>query len=1000
MTRYSSQAVYESDGLDVPLPGATVYVYTYAGDLATLTADGGGSLTNPVTSDQYGNFYFNTDDGIYTLAFHYAGKEVYAQAWVQVGTGPTLPADILAALRQSSAASIIGTHDGTVQGDLDALSGQLAGDRAAAEAAALAAELASAAAGAYPNGAATYLPKGLTQASVGAITAGSGGTNGTFALAWTSGNFTSNPVGTFTVSGNALTAVTITEPGLYIGSAAVVPTPSFAASSGLSGASVVLTAVSLIPSGGGYWVQSPQNDALLHYLNVNGVATADGNTGPIALGDRDLPQAMLANETDGWGIDFSNSVEAIRGITKIAGTAANFPALSQLADDNSAAWPQRIINQDGSRSWAPHNLYFNSESPPSSRVLGLLTGETYTILINGGTGSIALTGGGAGTATVGTPLTFTASADNVTFTKTSSPTQVQVCIGSVVTAYVVNTSSNIFRQSAISWSPSLGCTALLVEPTRTNYFLNSQSPATQSINLVAGTYTVWCETGSTGSITVSGGPTGVATAGTALLPGTTVTFTLVSTTSVTFTKAGSLSHVQVENSSYPTSEIVTYAAARLRLSNATKVLFASMPTSVSAANTAGNPMTLYADFAYHSPTGGTEIIASVGTSATNYLALQMTTAQPACYRRSAGDTQTNPVLLSQTVVTGSPPVTGVVVQNQTLPVATREQITLNLQNNQIFASVNGLPLNIGNTTLSPIPTTGPALWFGTLVSSNFLTAPMEIRRIALVPSATKALAVTSRFTDVTPNPTPYKFFATYGQSNAAGNGALADPTGLDAPGPHVFQYSQIGALTSAVEPLNNPIIVTGSSSPYNGVALALARDVLVPSGPLPYTPWAVLPNGIGNTGFGDTNAWGVGNAYHNNVLSMIGSFQLYYPNSTLEMVYFAIGEKDAVTYGMNQPTFEGYMTAAIADIRTQSGNATLPMVMGGPQPGYVAANSAAFAPIIAAMVDIAATVTRTAYANPSAAPAIPTNPVDLPHYSASQNRGVWAVRVGEAVAQA
>lgn len=64
-----------------------------------------------------------------------------------------------------------------------------------------------------------------------AITPGSGGTNGTFALAFTGGTG-SGAAGTFTVTGGALTAVTITEGGSYT----VAPTLSFAASSGLTGA--------------------------------------------------------------------------------------------------------------------------------------------------------------------------------------------------------------------------------------------------------------------------------------------------------------------------------------------------------------------------------------------------------------------------------------------------------------------------------------------------------------------------------------------------------------------------------------------------------------------------------------------------------------------------------------------------------------------------------------------------------------------------------------------
>jgi hypothetical protein len=153
----------------------------------------------------------------------------------------------------------------------------------AAITAANAASAASATAGAYPNAAATNVPRGLTQASVGAITPGASGTNGTFALAWAGGNFSINPTGTFTVAGGALTAVTITGPGLYIGAAPTVPTPSFAASASLAGAAVALIAQFLVTSGQGYWVQSVDGYTLTRYKNVSGVATSDAVVGPLGL---------------------------------------------------------------------------------------------------------------------------------------------------------------------------------------------------------------------------------------------------------------------------------------------------------------------------------------------------------------------------------------------------------------------------------------------------------------------------------------------------------------------------------------------------------------------------------------------------------------------------------------------------------------------------------------------------------------------------------------------
>lgn len=182
----------------------------------------------------------------------------------------------------SAAAGFAGAAAGSASAAGTSASGA-ANSAAAAAGSVNGAALAAATAGAYPNSAATNVPRGLTQASVGAITAGSGGTNGTFALAWSGGNFTANPSGTFTVSGGALTAVTITGPGLYIGASPTVPTPSFAASSGLTGAGVALTAQFLVASGQGYWVQSADGSELDRYSNVGGVATAVAGVGPVPL---------------------------------------------------------------------------------------------------------------------------------------------------------------------------------------------------------------------------------------------------------------------------------------------------------------------------------------------------------------------------------------------------------------------------------------------------------------------------------------------------------------------------------------------------------------------------------------------------------------------------------------------------------------------------------------------------------------------------------------------
>lgn len=164
--------------------------------------------------------------------------------------------------------------------------------------------IAAATVGVYPNAAGSNVPRGLTQASVGAITAGSGGTDGTFALAWSGGNFLVNPTGTFTVAGGVLTAVTITGPGLYIGASPTVPTPSFAASSGLTGAAVALTAQFLIASGVGYWVQSADTKTYGRYYNASGVATADTGVQSIPASPSltSLIAQLSETVTNTWGV--------------------------------------------------------------------------------------------------------------------------------------------------------------------------------------------------------------------------------------------------------------------------------------------------------------------------------------------------------------------------------------------------------------------------------------------------------------------------------------------------------------------------------------------------------------------------------------------------------------------------------------------------------------------------------------------------------------------------
>ena len=108
-------------------------------------------------------------------------------------------------------------------------------------------------------------------AGVTSIVAGSGGTDGTFALAFSGGTQELAPVGVFTVTGGALVSIVITYPGYY---SAGTPTLSFAASGGLTGASAVAQMAANTPDNGYFSVPSILPDeAAIIYKNVAGVAT-------------------------------------------------------------------------------------------------------------------------------------------------------------------------------------------------------------------------------------------------------------------------------------------------------------------------------------------------------------------------------------------------------------------------------------------------------------------------------------------------------------------------------------------------------------------------------------------------------------------------------------------------------------------------------------------------------------------------------------------------------
>lgn len=233
-------------------------------------------------------------------------REQYADLGViQIGSDPSYT---LADLINNGVPPAIGTfwsaitqaqYDAVIQAAADAQASAATATGAAASTglAQTAAEAArdAAIAGSIPTWPTTAAGIGQGVAGIASIVAGSGGADGTFALAYSGGTQVLAPVGVFTVAGGALVSVTITYPGYY---SAGTPTLSFAASAGLTGASAIAQMAANTPVNGFFATPSPiSTEGAIIYKNVAGVATELART-PSAVAVSDV-QAGLQVIQDG-----------------------------------------------------------------------------------------------------------------------------------------------------------------------------------------------------------------------------------------------------------------------------------------------------------------------------------------------------------------------------------------------------------------------------------------------------------------------------------------------------------------------------------------------------------------------------------------------------------------------------------------------------------------------------------------------------------------------------
>lgn len=255
----SVNRVLDSNGN--PVPGARMSFYlTGTSTPATWFTDAEGTVpgTNPLIADAAGLFpipaYMDPDTTYRITLTDATGAN---DLWP-----PLDPVRGFDETQLSQAAFDAVAAAGAAEDARDAANDARQEAEAARDAADLAAsnsaQAALSAEGYYP-GARSFVPRGATTGSIPITTPGSGGTNGTFALGFSGGNFGTNPSGTFTVAGGVVTAINITGPGLYVGASPSAPSLSFSASTGLTGASASLT-VRYLRQAGEYYLTDHATD--------------------------------------------------------------------------------------------------------------------------------------------------------------------------------------------------------------------------------------------------------------------------------------------------------------------------------------------------------------------------------------------------------------------------------------------------------------------------------------------------------------------------------------------------------------------------------------------------------------------------------------------------------------------------------------------------------------------------------------------------------------------
>lgn len=484
-----------------------------------------------------------------------------------------------------------------------------------------------------------------------------------------------------------------------------------------------------------------------------------------------------------------------------------------------------------------------------------------------------------------------------------------------------------------------------IQEERTNVFLNSRSPATQSIAVTAQAYTLSFY--GTGTITLSGASTAGPLVGTGASDRVYLTFT-PSAGTLTLTVSGTMDHVQLEAGEFASTPIVTAGSSATRTAAFPRIPLTDLPWN-------GDQGTIVARFRrFGGHTTGNMSFFSVGGYAAPD-SINMFAAGIYFIGSATPDSYPDIVIGPSSAMTY-------------LTVA----FSYNFSGGSSALFIDDIQVGTDTNTFGTVAAGSSALQFG--VRDNSGTVPLNamMESLVYIPERLTGAQIAALGR---PAPTGYDVFVVAGQSNTMSGAGL--DRDLDAPSDQIDQWLQGSYAARAVEPLDH---VSKPSSSI-GFAQKFAKDYIAAGKLAAGRKILLVPCAQSGTGF-VTGHWTPAGVRYTDMLSRTNAAVAGLPDAVVKGLLWHHGESDVGSSG----TYAASLDTMIAGFRSGvTGASNAKFVCGGLADAFVAANGTGATTVQAALSGVGGRVSGAAFAS---AAGLATS--DGTHFTAAAQRTLGA----------